>query len=310
MGGNAQGLRSYRAAVIAPPPGVHPDEDAPYVAGRFRWRLGLRPLDLDDWLRVDDGALVEWEHKGHVLARHPRTALAWLPDVEPEATEILDAVVDHLQRRAPEHLERCGPVDSARHPLESAGRLTTEDLVMMVERDGHLVVGGGVVAAPNRWDLPSKIGRTLTEVHAPVAQLNEQLAAPIDGFFARLRPERSWWRLGWGLLSTDELYLPLDGTAPPVPCAPRSTDLDAAERLFLRVERETLRRFPRTGAVLFTIGTTVRPLSHLTNRPADARRLSEALDALPDDVADYKGVVALRQVAVDVLKLMGREIPA
>lgn len=287
--------------VIAPPPGAHPDEDAPYVTGPFRWRLGLRPLDLDDWLRVDDGALVEWEHKGHVLAQHPQTAMAWLPEVEPEATEVLEAVVDHLERRAPEHLERCGPVDATRHPLESAGRLTTEDLVMMVERDDRLVVGGGVVAAPNRWDLRSKVGRTLAEVHAPVAQLNAQLEQPIDGFFERLRPERSWWRLGWGLLATDELYLPLDGTAPPQPVFPEAGDPDVAERLFLRVERETLRRFPRTGAVLFTIGTTVRPLSHLAHRPGDARRLAEAVAALPDDVAAYKGVDALRDVAVEVL---------
>jgi len=287
--------------VIAPPPGAHPDEDAPYVTGPFRWRLGLRPLDLDDWLRLDEGALVEWEHKRHVLARHPQTALAWLPDVEPEASEVLEAVLDHLRPRAPEHLERCGPVDATRHPLESAGRLTTEDLVMMVERDGRLVVGGGVVAAPNRWDLRAKIGRTLSEVHEPVAQLNAQLEQPIDGFFERLRPERSWWRLGWGLLATDELYLPLDETAPPTPCGPCAGDADATARLFLRVERETLRRLPRTGAVLFTIGTTIRPLSHLSARPDDARRLAAALAALPDDVAAYKGLVDLRQVALEIL---------
>ncbi len=292
--------------VIAPPPGAHPDEDAPYVAGPFRWRLGLRPLDLSDWLRVDDGALQEWGHKLEVLHRHPTTAMAWLPDVEDESTEILGAVLGHLERHHPDHVGRCGPVEPDRHPLESAGRLITEDLVMMVERDGDLLVGGGVVAAPNRWDLRSKIGRTMAEVHAPVAQLNEQLAGPIDAFFSRLRPERSWWRLGWGLLATDELYLPLDGTAPPMPPMPQLGDPDVADRLFLRVERETLRRFPRTGAVLFTIGTTIRPLSHLAGRPDDAQRLAQALAAFPHDVADYKGVVTLRDAATEVLSARGR----
>jgi len=292
--------------VSDPPPGAHPDEDVPYVAGPFRWRLGLRPLDLNDWLRVDESALIEWQHKQQVLTQHPQTAMGWLPDVEAEAAEIRDAVVEHLRRRHPEHLHRVGAVDPHLHPLEAAGRLTTEDLVMMVERRGRLVVGGGVVAAPNRWDLASKIGRTLSEVHEPVARLNEQLAGPIDGFFDRLRPERSWWRLGWGLLNTPELYLPLDGTAPPTPDVPGPGDPHASERLFLRVERETLRRFPHTGAVLFTIGTTVRPLSHLAGRPDDACRLAEALNAFPDDVAAYKGVDGLRPVATDVLNTMGR----
>jgi len=275
------------------------------VAGPFRWRLGLRPLDLADWLRVDEGALVEWQHKQHALAQHAPTAMAWLPGVEAEGAEILEAIVEHLRQRHPEHLARCGTVDPSGHPLESAGRIITEDLVLMVERDGRLVVGGGVVAAPNRWDLRSKIGRTLTEVHAPVAQLNDQLAGPVDGFFERLRPERSWWRLGWGLLVTDDLYLPLDGTGPALPAPPQLGDADAGERLFLRVERETLRRFPRTGAVLFTIGTTVRPLSHLAQRPDDARRLAQALDALPDDVAAYKDLGRVRHVATAVLRSLG-----
>lgn len=287
--------------VIDPSPGAHPDEDAPYMVGPFRWRLGLRPLDLNDWLRLDDGALTEWSHKQQALEQHRDTVLAYLPDVEAEATEILDAVVEHLGRRHPHHVARCGPLDPNLHPLEAAGRLTSEDLVMMVERDGCLVVGGGLVAAPNRWDLRSKLGRTLGEVHEPVAQLNAQLAGPIDGFFARLRPERSWWRLGWGLLATDQWYLPLDGTAAPTPEFPRVDAPDAAERLYLRVERETLRRFPRTGAVLFTIGTTIRPLSHLAGRPDDARRLAEALNAFPDDVAAYKGVDGLREVAARIL---------
>ena len=92
-----------------------------------------------------------------------------------------------------------------------------EDLVMMVERDGRLIFGGGSVCFPNRWDLRSKLGCTMAEVHAPVALLNEQLEAPVDRFFERLRPERSYWRLGWGILDTDDWYTPLDGTASPRP---------------------------------------------------------------------------------------------
>src|SRR5699024_6489542 len=118
----------------------------------------------------------------------------------------------------------------------------------------------------------------LHAVHEPVALLNEQLAAPIDGFFERLTPERSFWRLGWGVLDTDDWYTPLDGTAAPRPSAP------SPDRLFLRVERETLRRFPRTRAVLFTIRTYVTPIPDIAGDPATAHRLAGALDALPDPV--------------------------
>jgi hypothetical protein len=69
---------------------------------------------------------------------------------------------------------------------------------------------------------------------------------------------------------------------------PEVGDPATGDRLFLRVERETIRRFPVTGAVLFTIRTYIRPLRHLVERPEDAARLAEALDNLPDDVRDYK----------------------
>lgn len=252
----------------------------PFVGGAFRWRLGLRPLDPADWLEPGPDRAVQMAAKARVLAEHHHTAFDVLDDIGPESAEVLDAVVDHLRRFGP---DRDVTPRTDLHPLEAAARLVQEDLVLLVERDRGLVVGGGCVCFPNRWDLASKVGRTLSQVHAPVAQLNEQLEDPIDRFLDRLRPERPYWRLGWGVLDTDELYQAVDGSAPPRPGP--EVDPSAA---FLRVERETLRRFPVTGAVLFTIRTHVTPIPSVAADPDDAARLADALDALPVDVAEYK----------------------
>lgn len=244
----------------------------------FRWRLGLRPLDLDEWLQLDDEYDTMIRRKREVMADHPATAFAALDDVIAESTEIRDAIVAHL-----ESLDdpRVGAVEHQLHPLDAAARLVQEDLVFLVEREGRLVCGGGSVCFPNRWDLPSKIGRTMAEIHEPVARLNEHLEAPIDKFFDRLTPDRSFWRLGWGVLDTDELYQPTDGTAPN-----RPTDAPAAAH-HLRVERETLRRMPETGCVLFTIRTYLCPLDAVPG-PGDALALADAIDSMPTDVAAYK----------------------
>jgi hypothetical protein len=101
------------------------------------------------------------------------------------------------------------------------------------------------------------------------------------------------------VLVTDEPYQATDGTAPPRP--PLPTPDRASDALFVRVERETLRRFPRTECVLFTIRTYIRPLGHLDDRPDEATRLTEALLAMPDDVADYKAVVEIRPVVAEWL---------
>jgi hypothetical protein len=287
----------------------------PYVAGAFRWRLALRPLELADWIQIGDDYDHEMDAKSRVLGAHYTTVFQALPGTDVEGAEILHTLVDHLADQFPSWFSRdaCTVTNHHRgetfaitpdehgvwseHPLSIAGRLVQEDLAMLVPRDGKLVFGGGSVCFPNRWDLASKLGSSMTEVHAPVSRLNEQLAGPIDDFFARLSVDRPFWRLGWGVLDTDDPYQPVDGTAAVSPPLPAPGDPATGDRLFLRVERETLRRFPITDAVLFTIRTYIRPLTHLASRPEDAARLADALANLPDDVADYKRVVELSDAA-------------
>ncbi|HEX4983821.1 MAG TPA: DUF3445 domain-containing protein [Ilumatobacteraceae bacterium] len=306
----------------------------PYQGGAFRWRLGLRALDEADWIQIGPAYERDLAAKRDVLTRHPSTVLSFLPGIEDEASEVLRALLHHLTRRWPEWFtlgdgsitnHRTGEQfvlgdlggavggGAVRHPLDTAGRLVQEDLVVLVERTEGLVVGGGSVCFPNRWDLSSKLGLRLAEVHAPVSRLNDQLGGSVDTFFDRLSPDRGFWRLGWSVLDNGALYQPTDGTAPSIdplaidplpsigdadPYVDGAADGRVGERLFLRVERETFRRFPDTRCVLFTLRTYVRPLAHLATRPSDAGRLAAALRAMPADVADYKKVAELAPTAV------------
>ena len=290
----------------------------PYQGGAFRWRLGLRALDLADWIQIGPAYERDLATKREILARHPGTVLSFVQGIQEEASEVLRALTHHLTNRWPQWftvtdgaitnhrtgetfaLDSSSAAPDTRHPIDIAGRLVQEDLVVLVERSEGLVVGGGSVCFPNRWDLGSKLGLRLVDVHAPVSRLNEQLGGSVETFFERLRPDRSFWRLGWSVLDTGELYQPTDGTAPPIEPLPGVDGAVAwaGERLFLRVERETFRRFPDTHCVLFTLRTYVRPLSHLAARRADARRLADALQAMPPDVADYKKVAELTPTAV------------
>lgn len=264
------------------------------VDGEFRWRLGIRPLDLSNWIEFGpdsdgpDGWLAD---KQRILGEHHDTAFAVLDEIEPESTEVADTLVDHLAVHAP---ERPRSLDPSLHPLDAACRLVPDDFVLMVQRDDRLVVGGGSVCAPNRWDLRSKLGLTMAEVHAPVAALNEQLEANIDQFLVRLRPDRPFWRLGWGIIDVADGYTPADGTGGARPVDP------AAWEVFVRVERETLRRFPETGCVLFTIRTHIAPITSLDG--ASHEPLAATLAAMPAGVRAYKDLVELADPIVHMLR--------
>jgi hypothetical protein len=265
--------------MVVPPPYQPYLDTAPTP---FRWRLGLRPLDLADWIQIDDRFDAEVLAKHEVSERFPSTVFRALDgdDVAAASSETYRLIADHLAWLDPERFAHVPDDPGPLHPLEAAGRLVQEDLILLVERDGNLVCGGGSVCFPNRWHLAEKVGLTMAQIHAPVHQLNEQLEHPIDRAMNRLTVERPFWRLGYGLLDTDALYQAVDGTAHPI------SESVGPSGYFLRVERETLRRLPVSGSILFTIRTYINSLCDVP--PDAAERLADALDAMPPGVADYK----------------------
>ena len=59
---------------------------------------------------------------------------------------------------------------------------------------------------------------------------------------------------------------------------------NAGQTLFTRCERETLVRFPKTQAILFTIRTYIRNLAWYAARPNECATLADAVRNLPEDL--------------------------
>lgn len=53
----------------------------------------------------------------------------------------------------------------------------------------------------------------------------------------------------------------------------------------LRVERQSLRRLPKTGAIVFTIRVYMTPLEELVKEPDVPGRMASAIRSWPEDVA-------------------------
>jgi hypothetical protein len=71
------------------------------------------------------------------------------------------------------------------------------------------------------------------------------------------------------------------------------TAANAGETLFLRVERQTLRRLPCSDAVLFGIRVHVYPLAAAIADPVSAGLLAEAVRALPEATKRYKSLLPI-----------------
>lgn len=145
--------------------------------------------------------------------------------------------------------------------LGEAAQQIWEDLCVLEAEDsakGPYRLTAAAVGFPTDWRLAEKLGQPLMAIHAPIHGYAEQLSKGVDHFFRTLKAGEIYGRSNWFIVANDELrYLPQDD---PAQRFAHVTERNAGESLFLRCERQTLRRMPQSGAVLFTIGIAVEPL--------------------------------------------------
>jgi hypothetical protein len=152
------------------------------------------------------------------------------------------------------------------------------------------------VCFPSRWLLADKVGQGLAAIHGPVPFYPEHLASAMDRLFANLRPGMILQRSNWTIHDSAILFQP---TAQPPQAI---TAQEAPGHFFVRSERQTLRRLPQTGAILFTILTRLCPLGDFLAKPTCAAALLQALDNLPEETARYRGLVPYRDMLLALLQ--------
>jgi len=281
----------------------------PFDPGPHRHRVGTRTLDPGQWIELGRDADGQLAEKRSILAAYPDAVvqvLDGLPGpragaVRAAGQELLDVLAAHLVARFPDRYApspdgdptglldpRSGTAyvaapDRSRHPVDVAARLVPEDLcVHLPGADGRLRLVAASVAFPARWLLAEKMGLPIDEIHAPVPGYANAIAVPVDRLLAKLTPDRAMWRLNGSILDNPALFQPTgrgDVHAVRVP-----------DDIVLRSERQTLRRLPRTGALVFTIRTRVDPLISLAAEPAACAQVAAWLRGLGPEMRAYKSL--------------------
>jgi hypothetical protein len=246
----------------------------PFTDPRLARPPGLMPLDPAEWFVVHGDFAGQMAYREQLLAQRRDTVFALLPQGRAAASEMLEAVLD-TAAALPGYRFGDGVVTRPEggvvtidqdDPLATAGRLVADDLCLLLPdpEAGEYRLVGAVLCFPSRWLLAEKVGRPLTAIHDPVPDYDGTLARRVNRVFEALRVGRPLWRVNWLVHATPELHLP-QGLNDEI-IAPD----DPARGLYLRTERQTLTRLPRTGAVVFGIKTSVSPIDGLTAAEATA----------------------------------------
>ncbi|MEM9163916.1 MAG: DUF3445 domain-containing protein [Cyanobacteria bacterium P01_F01_bin.4] len=291
----------------------------PFKQRGWQLAMGLHPLPVGNWIDIDSHFAQQLARKKDLLTHRHDDVWGSLPESYAAQQETLETLLDHLQTHFPDVYQRQGDEvinqatqqrwylnDFADNPLDLAGRLVQEDLCIMQPGPEGYFLAAASLCFPFKWKLLEKLGLPMAKIHKPVPGYKEKLQNPVNGLFERLKPEYPSYRFNWGVVDTPELFLAPEGDAPGhahgtpkdhAPQAPSHADyyaIPTAEELWLRVERQTLRRLEKTGAILFTIHTYLHPIAELVKQPLVIGHLMTALDQIPKDMQEYKNLPPLR----------------
>jgi len=139
-------------------------------------------------------------------------------------------------------------------------------------------------------------------VHSPVPTLNDHIGASISKYFTLMKPTTTYapaiQRYNWNLESSDKLRLLPSSPEHKIPFTKENVP-----NLIFRVERQTLRKLPKSGDILFTIGILHIPLRELVVDEQKKKALISHFrdDNLPD-FRTYHRKYRQRQVILDFLE--------
>lgn len=225
---------------------------------------GMRPCAAGDWLRRDEAFAGQMAKRDWLIATRQPLVHAMLPEGRAAADELYALALARLAAD-PGYAMGDGWVQrpdgvrvtlDARVPLVTLGRLVQEDLCLMQQQGDAVVLVGAVLCFPASWMLSQKIGRGLPGIHRPVEGYAGDLERRVQRLFDVLRTGQVLERFNALVYDDPELHQPRpEGQHRPRP----------VERRYLRSERQCLMRLPQTGAVLFSIHTTIVRMESLSD---------------------------------------------
>lgn len=246
---------------------------APWMDSLAARLPGLQPVQPGEWLQRDDAFDTQMAYRDQLLMERPHDVMASSSMPDPAEHDMLQAVIaaveaDKAYKRNGDSIVRPDGVTVLLHaqtPLMTAARLAQEDMLILQPGPDGYVLRSGVLCFPASWTLSQKVGRGMMGIHKPVSRYNAAMGKRVDRVFAMLQPDQAVWRANILCYNDPELYQPrLEHERRP---------FDRDKPIWVRVERQTLRRLGTTSAIVFTVHTWLVPIERLT--PEQAATLPE-----------------------------------
>ena len=254
--------------------------------------LGLRPCAPSDWLDAPDAfgddlmRTRQLAEKKHLIAEQKSKIYACLPDAQAAETEATAALTEHLHIYHQHSL----PSQKTDSLLSVSARIPEDILIMLPTAKGSpnadWVLGAASLCFPSHWRLQDKMGKSIRAIHSPVPDFAEVLARPVIRFFTNMQIGRLSQRLNWSVQTEDKLHTPHHT---PMKLTRRTAN-DWGNIIHIRIERQCFFKLPVTGAIIFSIRTSLAPLNKFQETPEFPYRVLQQTEKLSEAFYSYKNL--------------------
>ncbi len=281
----------------------------PYKNGKGGVDIGLKPIDDYSWLEIDNLFEEEISLKKRLYEEKKDQVLITPVESISIQKEVLDIVLVHLNEfYSDSYRINKDSVEVLKsktnyffkdfeNPLELASLLVQEDLIIMQPKKDVFYLKSASLCAPTRWSLKEKFNLSLSEIHKEVPGYKEKIDLRVNNIFQNLPDQKIFERYNWSIFDSPELFQPIGSKT-----LVEIKNIDP-EDLYLRVERQTLRRLKDSRSILFTVRVHVDPMSSILSDKNIIMDLIKAIQNLEEDMKNYKVIQPFEEKLIKWLKL-------
>jgi dimethylamine monooxygenase subunit A len=287
----------------------------PYRWATADFQLGLRPMRPEAWILVGAEHADMMKQKRERLDRHPAFYYGSLPDSLPAQRELRQRVTAHLLADHPDTFERRGSRvlsrvtgqsidldDDSTEPLLQLSYLIEEDFMLLDQAQGSTRITAASNAYSSSGRLVAAVGHGMAWAHERVPQLTSKLGPRIERVLGSIHANAPAERFNWQVTPLATVFFPHSDPHAANAAAMhevlgelRHDPARAGDLLWIRVERQTLRRLPDSGAVAFSLHTYSDALSCLKQDKQSLQAILALLDGYSEERWQYSEMDIVRE---------------
>lgn len=272
-------------------------------------------MEPDWWLEIENTYISRIKERKQLFKEYGDMVLQYLPGSEPACKEIMEMCLQFYCTRYPAYFSLSDDKKTfhngilkedtdikSMHPLHVILNNIPEDFAIMLrnEEDGMYYFRAGVICSSLGWNVGTKIGLQLKDIHKPIPDYKEKMSFSMDRYFSKMPTNGPIQRGSWGLEVETPLFMP-PGDPHEKYRETQKEDLTIDE-CYLRVDWQTLRRIPLSGAIVFNFKALFTPVKEFRDEPYIPALLLKILKEGKRTLMEYKNTWHVEHVCIPELE--------